>query len=192
VAVEAKEYMAQEKWERLLKFNCTGCGNCCRDTVVCLTDADIQRVVDGTGRSPSTFVQFYSKDEVVLPKNSPFWITFGNKPAVMALRSRQGHCVFLDRENRCTIYDHRPVTCRQHPFDVRLSETGAVTRVSLSRVVDCPHDWSGQLTRRSLRSLLCWNDRQTERYFAKVRNWNSTQENTQATKAFLEFLGFGQ
>ena len=39
-------------------------------------------------------------------------------------------------------------------FDIQLSNTGAVTRLSLSRVVDCPHDWSGHLTRQGLRSLL--------------------------------------
>ena len=182
--------MAQERWERLLKFSCTGCGNCCRDTVVCLTDADIQRIISGTGKRAETFVEFYGEDGVELPKSSPFWITFGDKFAVMALRSTRGHCIFLDQENRCTIYEHRPVTCRQHPFDIRLSKSGAVKHLSISRVVDCPHDWQGGLTKRGLRTLLCWNDRQVTRYFAKIRNWKRMQAAVQTPKAFLKFLGF--
>jgi len=184
--------MANEQWKRLLKFNCTGCGNCCRDTVVCLTDADVRRVADGTGERAQSFVQFYGEDEIELSARSPFWVTFDKKKAVMGLRWTGGHCLFLDETNRCTIYEHRPVTCRQHPFDIRLSETGAVVHLSISRVVDCPHDWSGQLTRRGLRSLLCWNDRQVQRYFAKVRNWNRTQEGIKTTESFLAFLGFNE
>ncbi len=182
--------MRQEGWQRLLKFNCTGCGNCCRDTVVCLTDADVLRIVDNTGKKAKSFVQFYGEDEVALGVRSPFWVTLKRKRAVMGLRWMSGHCVFLDEENRCTVYEHRPVTCRQHPFDIKLSGTGAVTGLSLSRVVDCPHDWSGQLTRRGLRSLLCWNDRQTVSYFGKVREWNSAGEPSRTANAFLRFLGF--
>jgi len=182
--------MKQEGWQRLLKFNCTGCGNCCRDTVVCLTDADVLRVVNNTGREAKSFVRFYGEDEVALGVRSPFWVRFERKRAVMGLRWTRRHCVFLDAENRCTVYEHRPVTCRQHPFDIKLSGTGAVTGLSLSRVVDCPHDWSGQLTRRSLRSLLCWNDHQTMSYFGKVREWNYAGEPSRTTNAFLKFLGF--
>ena len=182
--------MKQETWQKLLKFNCTGCGNCCRDTVVCLTDADVRRIVDEAGRAAHTFVQFYSEEEVALSKRSPFWVSLGKQKMIMGLRWTQGHCMFLDQDNRCTIYDHRPVTCRQHPFDIQLSETGAVTHLSLSRVVDCPHDWNGSLTRRGLRSLLCWNDRQTVRYFAKVKKWNNTQDDPRTPRAFLQFLGF--
>lgn len=183
--------MKQEGWQKFLKFNCTGCGNCCRDTVVCLTDADVRRIVDNTGRKAETFVQFYDEDEVALGSRSPFWVTFERKRAVMGLRWTRGHCMFLDADNRCTMYEHRPVTCRQHPFDIKLSDSGAVTGLTISLVVECPHDWSGQLTRRGLRSLLCWNDRQTTSYFAKIRRWNDVYEQRRTMPAFLAFLGFG-
>lgn len=26
-----------------------------------------------------------------------------------------GECIFLDKEKRCTVYDKRPTTCREHP-----------------------------------------------------------------------------
>jgi len=183
--------MARRPWEKLLKFNCTGCGNCCRDTVVCLTDADVQRIIEGTGKPAESFVQFYEDDGVALAKSSPFWVSFGDKPAVMGLRSTRGHCVFLDRENRCTIYEHRPVTCRQHPFDIQLSKSGAVRHLSISGVVDCPHGWEGKIAKRGLRTLLCWNDRQVTRYFAKVQQWRHMRAVVKTPKAFLQFLGFG-
>jgi Fe-S-cluster containining protein len=27
-----------------------------------------------------------------------------------------GRCIFLNQSNRCTIYEHRPKTCRDYPF----------------------------------------------------------------------------
>lgn len=182
--------MAPFDWRKYLKFRCTGCGNCCRDTVVCITDDDVRRIVEATGKSPLEFVRFFTGDEVQMAKHDPLWVRFGRRKAVMALRWRQGHCVFLDDANRCTIYEARPVTCRDHPFNVSLSDTGAVERITLSRVVPCPHEWDGRVTRRSLRAVQTWNGRQQESYSKKVRAWNRGVIRPQTRPAFLRFLGF--
>lgn len=182
--------MATFDWRKYLKFRCTGCGNCCRDTVVCLTDQDVGGIVDATGKSPLEFVRFFSEEEVQIAKRDPLWVRFDEGKAVMALRWKQGHCVFLDSENRCTIYEHRPVTCHDHPFNVTLSETGAVERITLSRVVPCPHEWDGHVTRRSLRAVQTWNERRQEAYSKKVRLWNRRCNGPRTRPAFLRYLGF--
>lgn len=182
--------MATRDWRRLLKFRCTGCGNCCRDTVVCLTDADIQRIVAATGKSPGEFVRFFGEEEVEMDKRSPLWVRFDGGRAIMALRWAAGHCIFLDDDNRCTIYEHRPLTCRQYPFNVELSETGAIERLSLARAVKCLHEWDGQVTRRSLHAVLRWNDKQEEAYIRKVREWYRRASNPKTRPGFLRFLGF--
>jgi uncharacterized protein len=183
--------MAPQDWQRYLKFRCTSCGNCCRDTVVCITDADVRRIVDGTGRSPVEFVRFYTHDEISMSANDSLWVKFNDQKAVMGLRSIQDRCVFLDNEtNLCTIYEHRPVTCRDHPFNVAFSDTGAVEKISLSRIVKCLHAWDGAISRRELRKVQTWNERQEENYLTKVRKWNRRKTGPKTRPAFLRFLGF--
>ena len=183
--------MAQQDWQRYLKFRCTGCGNCCRDTVVCITDGDIKRIVDETGKSPLEFVRFYAHNEISMSTSDPLWVKFNDQKAVMALRSIEDRCVFLDdKTNFCTIYEHRPVTCRDHPFNVTFSETGAVEKISLAKIVKCPHAWDGNISRRELRKVQTWNERQEELYLKKVREWNHRQMGLKTRPGFLRFLGF--
>jgi len=183
--------MAGFDWTRYLKFRCTGCGNCCRDTVVCVTDADVRRIVEGTGRAPMEFVRFYTYDEVSMSTSDPLWVKFSDRKAVMGLRSTRDRCWFLDHPtNLCTIYEHRPVTCRDHPFNVTVSDRGAIEKISLSRIVKCPHAWDGRITRRSLRAIQTWNERQEEAYLEKVKVWNKKKGGLRTRPAFLRFLGF--
>ena len=182
--------MPVQDWTKYLKFRCTGCGNCCRETIVCITDQDVQRIVEGTGHSPRTFVHFFSEEEVTMDKRDPLWVRFDTGKAVMGLRWKDDHCIFLHDNNRCTIYEHRPVTCRDHPFNVTLSETGAVERISLSRIVPCPHAWDGNMSRRSLRAIQTWNEQQQESYIRRIKEWNKREVGPKTRPAFLRFLGF--
>ncbi len=123
--------------------------------------------------------------------NDTLWVHFKDEKAVMALRSIQDRCVFLDNDtNLCAIYADRPVTCRDHPFNVTFSETGAVEKISLSKIVKCPHAWDGNISRRELRKVQTWNERQEELYLKKVRDWNHREQGLKTRSAFLRFLGF--
>jgi Fe-S-cluster containining protein len=125
-----------------------------------------------------------------MAQRSPYWVRFADKKAVMALRWANKHCTFLDDDNRCTIYEQRPVTCRQHPLNIELSDTGALQRLSMSRTTPCPHDWTGNLQRRDLVALVRWNDQQSDQYLTKVKEWNRHPPAEQTRPAFLRFLGF--
>jgi Fe-S-cluster containining protein len=178
-------------WRRYLKFRCTGCGNCCRNTLVCITDGDIRRIVDGTGKSPRDFVRFYTHDEVAVARNDQLWVKFDGGKAVMGLRAVRDHCIFLDNEtNRCTIYEQRPLTCRDHPFRITFSDNGAIEKISLSRIVKCPHAWDGANYRRDLKRTAYWNEREEESYVKKVRTWNQKKDESRTRPGFLRFLGF--
>ncbi len=182
--------MAQSSWRRYLTFRCTGCGNCCRETVVLLTHQDVARIVDGTGRAPRDFVRFFGPSAVEMGSADPHWIQFDTGRAVMALKWRSRRCAFLGVNNLCQIYGHRPVTCREHPFNVRLSETGGVEAISLSRVVRCPHEWDGQTSLKQIRSVVRWNELQTDAYAKKVKTWNRRRGAGRTRPAFLRYLGF--
>lgn len=177
-------------WRELFKFRCSGCGNCCRGTVVMITDADVRRIRAGTGQEPQTFARFVDEAGIDLERRSPWWIRLGSKRRVMALQWKQRRCIFLDdATNRCQIYEHRPVTCREHPFEVKLSERGRVERLSLSDVVECPHEWDGDNSLSSLRNVVRWNEQQSDDYTAKVGAWNRQRRGRKTQPDFLRFLG---
>jgi Fe-S-cluster containining protein len=183
--------MSASDWRRYLKFRCTGCGNCCRNTLVCITDGDIRRIVEGTGRSPREFVRFYTHDEVAVARDDHLWINFDSGRAVMGLRATHDHCIFLNNEtNRCSIYEHRPLTCKDHPFRITFSDSGAVEKISLSRIVKCPHEWDGDNPLRELKTIATRNDRQEDSYVKKVKAWNRKKRESKTRPEFLRFLGF--
>jgi Fe-S-cluster containining protein len=181
--------MADRDWRKYLSFRCTGCGNCCRETVVLLTDADVRRIADGTGKTPREFIRFFGPDVVEMGSRHPLWVRFDRGRAVMALKWQGDHCTFLAPDNRCTIYEHRPVTCREHPFNVSLSQNGAVERMSLSRVVKCPHEWDGRTSLNVIRSVVRWNERQSDVYEEKVKAWNRRRATERTRPGFLRYLG---
>jgi Fe-S-cluster containining protein len=183
--------MTAPDWRRYLKFRCTGCGNCCRNTIVCLTDADVRRISEGTGKSPLAFVRFYTHDAIAMSDNDPSWVKLGKQRRVMALKTIRDHCVFLEHTtNRCTIYEHRPVTCRDHPFNATFSASGALEKISLSRIVKCPHEWDGRIQPHELRHINDWNERQQEAYVKKIKAWNQINTGRKTGTDFLRFLGF--
>ena len=173
----------------LLKFRCTGCGNCCKGTAVYITPEDVHRIVEGTGKSPRAFIRFFYDTFLTLAKRDTFALRLGKRRAVMGLKWTSKRCMFLDKDNMCTIYDHRPVTCRQHPFNITLSATGAVERLSISRIVECKYEMDGNVSKRHLSRLLHWNDKQTVAYEKTVKAWNKTDPKKQTRNAFLRFIG---
>jgi len=124
--------MSRASWEKNLKFRCTGCGNCCRDTVVCVTDADVRRVREGTGLEMDEFVRWVDEDGIQTAKRDPLWVKIGEGRRMMALKWVRGRrrCMFLDDDDMCRIYEHRPgrtiseadntwftlLTMNQHPL----------------------------------------------------------------------------
>jgi Fe-S-cluster containining protein len=161
-------------WEKLLKFRCTGCGNCCRGTYILITDSDLARLVEGTGRSANEIVHFVGEKDVAFDKRHPWWIRFEAGRRVMVLRWKRGACTFLDADNRCTAYEHRPLVCRIHPFNVTLTDEdrGGIAKLALSRLVPCPHEWDGHESKRTLGALERQLWRESDIYIAKVRALN--------------------
>lgn len=157
--------------------------------MVMLSDADVKRLADGTMLPVDSFARFVAEGDISLEKRSPWWIRLARRRYVMALRWKRGACVFLGEDNRCGAYDHRPLACREHPFSISHSESGALLDLSMSRVVDCPHEWDGEQKRRDLVALSRWTSRESETYTGRVRLWNRQREGSRTRVAFLRFLG---
>lgn len=91
-----------------LKYDCTKCpAYCCTYDWILVHKPDIQRLAKRFGLS-------YEQAEVKFTKYVP---EYGQR----VLRHRKDHifksaCRFLDpTERRCTVYEHRPQTCRAFP-----------------------------------------------------------------------------
>ncbi len=178
-------------WEKFLKFRCTGCGNCCRGTYILISDSDLQRLTAGTGRAAKDIVRFVKEGDVAFDKRHPWWVKLDNRRVVMALRWEKGACTFLDDDNRCTVYEHRPLVCRVHPFNVTLTDEdrGGVAKLSLSRLTLCPHEWDGHETKRNLGAMerRFWDEGAI--YSEKVRAWNREHEGKRTLREFVSHLG---
>ncbi|MEN9640008.1 MAG: hypothetical protein RLZZ262_1877 [Bacteroidota bacterium] len=91
--------MHDEIFERL---DCLQCANCCKTTSPIFRPVDIERIAKHLKTKVSTFTDTYlriDEDGDWVLKSSP--------------------CAFLDEQNYCTIYDVRPLACREYPHTDR-------------------------------------------------------------------------
>jgi Fe-S-cluster containining protein len=95
--------------ELLKKFECTGCGDCCRwSGSVLLTDRDIARLAKELGLSQQEFINRHTR---LAP----------NRTQLALIDNPDESCSFLDG-NRCSVYEARPEQCRSFPYVWSVSE----------------------------------------------------------------------
>ena len=82
-------------------IDCTQCGNCCMSLRVYLEAGDIERLADGLYIPLEDVKTNYVDYSSELPEDKHGY--FQHSP-----------CVFLN-DKCCSIYDHRPETCRAYP-----------------------------------------------------------------------------
>jgi hypothetical protein len=97
-------------YPRGVRFLCTRCTICCRDTPtrtrrILLLEGEAQRINTLTGQAVLAFAE-PSQLEVRFPYE---------------MKKADGCCIFL-RENSCTIYEDRPLICRCYPFSLTKHE----------------------------------------------------------------------
>lgn len=84
------------------KIDCLDCANCCKTTSPIFRDVDIKRISKDLRIKEAQFIQQYLKmdeeSDYVL-KSSP--------------------CAFLGADNKCSIYEVRPLACREYPHTDR-------------------------------------------------------------------------
>lgn len=180
--------------QKYLGFRCTECGNCCSDTFVPITDLDVRRLMDGTGMKAEDIVTFFAPDDF---EDKGEGLSFANLDGgrfTLGLQKRHDKangrdaCKFF-RDNRCSVYEHRPVTCRVWPFTLSFDATGRrVTRLSINPALPCPYELDGKNSLAQLTSNWNWDDKQDVHWSAKVAEWNRTHTKG-SRREFLEFLG---
>jgi len=86
------------------RFRCTSCGDCCRIRIIPISREDIRRLEAAGYR------------DFTAERGEP------------AMRRVNGRCVFL-KDDRCSVYEHRPRVCREFPF-FRVYGVGYAERAS--------------------------------------------------------------
>ena len=107
-------------------YDCSGCSSCCKALTVKLSVNDINRLKTGLREDDTR--EFYSTLDRTLNKN-------------------ENGCLFLEKD-RCTVYEHRPDTCRIFPYKFRIS--GNTVTISIHELAEYTcfkehPDWEKQL-----------------------------------------------
>lgn len=85
-----------------LRFECTGCGDCCRGQgYVWVDEGEIARLAGHLNLALESFGQRYLR-------RAKRRLALTEKPS--------GDCVFWDFHRGCTVYSARPGQCRDYPF----------------------------------------------------------------------------
>lgn len=182
--------------ERFLKFRCTGCGNCCKDPLLPLTDQDVARIQQRTGHDPRSFVRWVDRNGIDMDDEPEAFVKLRQGKRVMIMRQGRGGCHYLGPDDRCTIYGSRPLGCRAFPFDPSYNKQGKLVRLKLIQATDCQYELDGSNDPDAIRELQTRHEGATQRYQERIAEWNKEQtrrvrqgRGVQTARDFLSFLG---
>ena len=180
----------------LLKFRCTGCGNCCKDPLLPLTDTDVARISESTGDDARDVVRFVDRNAIDMDDEPEAFASLRAGKRVMILRHEGGGCRYLGDDDRCTIYDARPLGCRIFPFDPSYDKVGKLRRLKLIQATDCLYELDGKNDPNAIRRLHQSYEAATHAYQERIAEWNRLQRarrragrGAQSSSEFLAFLG---
>ncbi|HMA91099.1 MAG TPA: YkgJ family cysteine cluster protein [Polyangiaceae bacterium] len=183
---------------RLLSFHCTGCGNCCRDPLLPITDCDLRRLMDYTGRSACELVRWVTAQQIDLDDEPEAFVLLRMGKRVMTLRHRNGGCMLLGPDQRCTVYTARPLGCRVFPFDTKFDRTGKLRRLELIQATECVYERTGKQSIPKLRSQQLEFLDEVDAFQAKTAGFNQLQRQRARSRRslltasdFFRFLGIG-
>ena len=140
-----------------------------------LTDGDIKRVVRHTGESSHDLVRWVDRNGIDMDDEPEAFVTLRQGKRVMVLRHAAGGCRYLGADDRCTIYNHRPLGCRIFPFDPTFHEQGKLRRLKLIQATDCKYELDGENDAEKIRVLHGKHEAATRSYQTKVAKWNELQ-----------------
>jgi Fe-S-cluster containining protein len=182
-----------------LAFRCTGCGNCCKEPLLPLTDDDCWRIARATGEHPVDFVRWVTRFEIEMDDEPEAFVLLRPGRRVMTLAHGRRGCIYLDHEDRCSIYASRPLGCRIFPFDPSFDREGKLRRLKLIDAADCRYELDGHNDADRLRRLHERHEAASAAYHHKVAEWNAEQRRRRraglapdVARGFFEFLGFGR
>ncbi len=97
-------------------FNpCSLCdANCCKSYLITITSFDVLRIANATGKLPGDFATLHQARLLSFDPDNSIDIKDDNWSYLLGLKSHP--CVFLGKDNLCTIHNSAPLSCRRYPF----------------------------------------------------------------------------
>lgn len=146
------------------------------------------------GVSAGKLVKLYSTDDFYDDDCEEDWIRLSYGKRKLGLRKkRDGTCIFLSDDKRCTAYTARPISCRVFPIDVVLDEDNDIIDFELSDVIrgkhiKCKLSYKKERSFRSFQQTARQAQSETASYWKKIETWNK-DAGTAGKSDFLHFLG---
>lgn len=159
-----------------LHFHCTGCGNCCREFRVPVTDSDVRRLAAALPNAElADLFDWLAPHDVDMSGEPETFVELPTGRHLLVLRQVGGACAHL-AEQRCTVYDARPRSCRLFPWDVNLGRRGGVRRLALLPGAQvCESTMDGNLRPEHLAEHKRWERAELTAYVRRVTAWNRLQ-----------------
>lgn len=110
-----------------IRFSCTGCGKCCTGHHVPLTLTEARQWAQSGGQVIVLVEGFINEGpgmpaeqrEHVLRRSHPVACGSGElRVSITFAAFNPGRCRNLDADDRCLIYDNRPLVCRIYPAEI--------------------------------------------------------------------------
>jgi len=102
------------------EIDCLSCANCCKTTSPIFRDIDIERLSKRLKITTARFIEVYlemdNENDYVL-KSSP--------------------CTFLQEDNKCSVYEDRPLACKEYPHTNR-KKMHQILNLTLKNTEICP------------------------------------------------------
>lgn len=172
-------------WKKPLLYNCNQCGECCRQMLVPLSDADFRRLRRRfPEQPPASWVRAHP-----IEREHPEAVWLEDRPHLLMLRSRpETGCIFL-REGSCGVYTDRPRVCRTWPLDLERQRLRISPAHELLVATACDRTpFTGEAeVRREIRATQL----EYTAYRARVRQWNQEMRpypERQTLAALLAYL----
>ncbi|MCQ2056391.1 MAG: YkgJ family cysteine cluster protein [archaeon] len=86
-------------------FPCSMCGKCCHQPFIVIRDEEIDSLAEYVGMKASSFIKNYLHRD---SSNGKWFFRYTNP------------CVFLNKNNKCSIWNGRPEICREFPYLVSM------------------------------------------------------------------------
>lgn len=102
------------------EIDCLDCANCCKTTSPIFIQTDIDRLAKVFRMKSSNFIEEY------LHRDEEGDFVLNSSP-----------CPFLNKDNKCLVYDERPKACREYPHTNRKNMHG-ILNLSLRNTLVCP------------------------------------------------------
>ncbi len=87
--------------------------NCCKTYIITVTSFDVKRIIE-KGHKPD-FVKFHPPNLLAYDPDSVLDFTDDYRGGLLGFKSHP--CNFI-KNNRCTIYEYSPLSCKRYPFDL--------------------------------------------------------------------------